>query len=108
MPDKKSKFNERAGERLTLAVDAIKVRYDTTARAIALEIGTSETALANWLAGRSAPQPEPLATAKERYGLSLDWLYTGDAQSLPKWLREAVYGPPEVVATAKTRRKKAG
>lgn len=98
MPDKKSPFNELTGARLTLAIEAIKVKRSLTARAIAKEIGTSETALANWQAGRAAPQPEPLAVAKQRYGLSLDWLYAGDAANLPEWLADKVLKPQLVDA----------
>lgn len=52
-------------------------------------IGAGRTQVKNWENGSSRPAVEYALKMKERYGLTLDWLYAGEDRDLPSRVFEA-------------------
>lgn len=96
MPYKKNSFNGAAGGRLRAVQEAIGLRQGEFAKLLGIETNT----LANSQAGRSAPRPHWLVPLKDRYGVTMDYIFTGDMSGVPKKIADKLTELHEVPAVA--------
>lgn len=69
-------LRREVGRRIRLARETLGLRQIEFAR----RLGIRQSTLANWEAGDRLPDVAVMATAATRFGLSLDWIYTGRLQ----------------------------
>ena len=55
-----------------------------TTRAFAAELGVTEDAMHLYEVGKRLPPVHLASRLKARFGVTLDWLYDGDASTLPR------------------------
>lgn len=53
--------------------------------------GLKRQQVSNWLTGKGRVSVDGALALHKTYGLSLDWIYLGDAETLPRTLRQAWY-----------------
>jgi len=83
MPKKQSSMTEKVGKRLK----ALRLaRGYEKLRAFALDIGVNEDRYDKWEKGKAMIPPEYVEILIDRFGITADWLYFGDAKNLPKSL----------------------
>ena len=75
MPHKETNLKKAAGRRLAQVV----IFSGLSKGAFAKWLGhPNQTALSNWLAGLAMPQLPAMLKIKQRWKVSLDWIYDGD------------------------------
>ena len=74
--DRSAEFKASVGGRLREARKAA----DFTLEGAASHLGISRQAVVSWEAGNSLPSPEHLANLAVRYGVSVDWIFGGEAE----------------------------
>lgn len=60
---------------------------------LAAKLNVSRTTWSNWEQGEKLPDPVVMVRLKERFGVTLDWIYSGDARGLPHELAETLLRP---------------
>lgn len=53
-------------------------------------LGVKAATWNHWESGKRLPDPLVMAKLKEMHGITMDWIYAGDASSLPFSLAKAV------------------
>jgi len=87
-PTRNADWLEAVGGRLAATREALGLRQEE----LALQVGVSRSALANWETGRSLPDVAAIARFAERHRITLDWIYRGDPSALPQSLAQKVLG----------------
>jgi transcriptional regulator with XRE-family HTH domain len=77
--ERPSEAVQGAGTRLRAAREALGVSQQDMARAC----GAEPQRWSNWEAGRHLADPLVMVRAAQLYGISLDWVFAGDARNLP-------------------------
>ncbi len=73
-------FNTACAKRLDACREALGI---TSKGEFAEALGVGQSRYSNWLAGRHIVPPDVVARARERFGITADWVYCGDASGLP-------------------------
>lgn len=64
----------------------------TTAREFANLTGVTEDALSAWERGRNLVRQDYVRRLKRRFGVTFEWIFDGDASSLPHSLYSQIHG----------------
>ncbi|MEQ8354154.1 MAG: helix-turn-helix transcriptional regulator [Kiloniellaceae bacterium] len=91
--DIRDQYKVKAGERLRQTRQALGFRSQ---REFAKITGESEANLSNWERGVSAVPPAYVSRLKNRFGVSLDWIFHGDLSMLPHSLAQELLKPQEM------------
>ena len=63
-----------------------------TAREFATLTGVTEDALSAWERGRNLVRQDYVRRLKRRFGVTFEWIFDGDASSLPHSLYNQIHG----------------
>ncbi|MBB4268186.1 helix-turn-helix domain-containing protein [Roseospira visakhapatnamensis] len=80
-------FLRACGQRL----DAARAATGLNDKDFCDAIGVTQSRYANWKAGSHAVPPDIAARMKQRFGITTDWIYTGDPSGLPMSLAGKVH-----------------
>lgn len=83
MPKKPDPFRAAVGKRLELL--RVAKGFDTI-RGFAKEIGIEEDRYTTWEKGKALIPPQIALDLVARFGVTTDWLYSGDVSGLPQRL----------------------
>ncbi|WP_407652482.1 helix-turn-helix domain-containing protein [Cohaesibacter marisflavi] len=88
-------------QRLNWLLDYLELSQVEFARTI----NASPTTLSNWLSGRSRLSLDGALSIRKTYGVSLDFLYLGRADTLPQQIAKAWASSPRVNHSSKSSEK---
>lgn len=83
----KSKFAVECGRRLKRTREALGF---SVRRQFAVTTEVDQTNLARWELGEVLVPPVYVVRLKDQFGVSLDWIYAGDAGGLPRRLADTL------------------
>lgn len=83
MTKKRDPFRQATGIRLSQLRVA---RGFGTIRAFAKDLGVEEDRYTAWEKGKALIPPQVVADLRNRFGVTADWVYFGDASALPRAL----------------------
>ena len=105
MPSKPTRppaYLRQVGRRLRVA----RLGLGRSAADMCRELGTTDRAWSQWENGKRLLDVLVAVRLKERYGITLDWLYDGDPARLPpdlaEWARSGAAGEPDLAAPQST------
>lgn len=79
MPRKNREFDKLVGRRLTAVRVELGFEY---IRAFAVALGVEEDRYSSWEKGKNSFPPEFASLLTEKWGVSMDWLYSRDPNRL--------------------------
>ncbi|MCB9943477.1 MAG: helix-turn-helix transcriptional regulator [Geminicoccaceae bacterium] len=88
LPERSADLVLVVGERLAATRRALEL----TQEQLAEQVGVSRGALGNWEQGTRLPDPATMLRLRQRYGVTLDWIYGGDPSGLPQRLASKILG----------------
>lgn len=77
------------GQRLRATREALGF---STVREFASQTGVTEDALSSWERGRNLVRQDYVRRLKRRFGVTFEWVFDGDASSLPHSLYGRIHG----------------
>lgn len=99
-PTRDSHWLDAVAARLAATREALSLRQEE----LALQLGVSRSALANWETGRTLPDVAAMSRFAERHRITLDWIYRGDPSSLPNALAKRLLGESTLSTDADARK----
>ena len=85
LPKRDEIWAKQVGERLR---DLRKKVLNKTQADVAASLGVSPPAIVYWEKGIRFPDVEKMRKLKHMLGVSLDWIYDGDASRLPQEIKD--------------------
>jgi transcriptional regulator with XRE-family HTH domain len=82
--------NPRSVEAISERLELTRMALDMTQAAFAADAGLQPTAYANWKKATGRPDLDSAFALSDAHGLTIEWIYEGDAGRLPGRVLEAI------------------